>query len=335
MSNFLEFVAAIAIFLLGLGMSFFFSGTETAFYRVSTVRLMIAANAGDTIARRLLDFAHRPGRFVATTLVGNNVANYLVSIGTGLATVILVDSEGFAEVVGTWAVTPIVFVCGELLPKNICYVTPSWLLRRGSWLFRFFYFLYLPASLPLAMISHLLERIAGAATGTADLVFGRNRLTQVFSQGRQAGLLTDAQSRFLTGLLVASNDAAEQTMTPVDRVFGLTDDAARDEVIEHARRLALTEVVLSSPSQPGEWTHYVRVAELAVSDRPLAVLKRPLPRFQADQAKLEVLLALRTAGDSLGGIIRDGELIGIANERGLVESVFRAGRPLAVASAAV
>lgn len=334
MTLLLELLAAFGIFLLGLGMSFFFSGTETAFYRVSTVRLMIAANAGDRVARRLLAFAHRPGRFVATTLVGNNVANYLVSIGTGLATALVFESEGFAEVAGTWAVTPIVFVCGELLPKNICYVTPSWLLRRGSWLFRFFYYLYLPASLPLAMISHLLERIAGAASGAADLVFGRNRLTQVFSQGRQAGLLNDAQSRFLTGLLTASGDAVEQTMTPVDRVFGLTDDATREAVIEHARRLALTEVVLASPAKPGEWTHYVRVAELAVSDRPLTALKRPLPRFQSDQAKLEVLLALRTAGDSLGGIVHDGELIGIANERGLVESVFRAGRPLAVAPAA-
>jgi len=330
----LQLLVAITISLLGLGMSFFFSGTETAFYRVSTVRLMIAANAGDRIARRLLDFAHRPGRFVATTLVGNNVANYLVSLGTGLAIALLVESEGFAEVIGTWAVTPIVFVCGELLPKNICYVAPSWLLRRGAFLFRFFYYLYLPVSLPLAMISHLLERIAGAATGAADLVFGRNRLTQVFSQGRQAGLLTDAQSRFLTGLLTASGDAVEQTMTPVDRVFGLTDDATRDAVIEHARRLALTEVVLASSSNPSDWTHYVRVAELAVSDRPVSTLKRPLPRFQAEQAKLEVLLALRTAGDSLGGIVRDDELIGVANERGLVESVFRAGRPLAVASAA-
>ncbi|MBA3314188.1 MAG: DUF21 domain-containing protein [Planctomycetota bacterium] len=334
MSFFLELLAAIAIFLLGLGMSFFFSGTETAFYRVSTVRLMIAANAGDRISRRLLAFAHRPGRFVATTLVGNNVANYLVSIGTGLATVLVVRSEGLAEVVGTWMVTPLVFVCGELLPKNICYITPSWLLRRGSALFRVFYVLFLPITLPLAMISHLLERIAGAATGTADLVFGRNRLTQVFSQGRQAGLLSDAQSRFLTGLLTASGDAVERTMTPADRIFGLHGDATRDEVLEHARRLALTEVVLGSKSKPGEWTHYVRVAELAVSDRPLATLKRPLPRFEAGQAKLEVLLALRTAGDSVGGITRDGVMIGVANERGLVESVFRAGRPLAVASTA-
>jgi hypothetical protein len=116
-------------------------------------------------------------------------------------------------------------------------------------------------------------------------------------------------------------------------VFGLTDAAPREAVIEHARRLALTDVVLASPTDPAEWTHYIRVAELAVSDRPVAVLMRPLPRFRAEQAKLEVLLALRTAGDSLGGIVRDGELIGIANERGLVESVFRAGRPLAVAAA--
>lgn len=329
---FLELTAAFALFMLGLGMSFFFSGTETAFYRVSTVRLMIAANAGDRIAKRLLAFAHKPGRFVATTLVGNNVANYFVSIGTGLATTLVVRSEGFAEVLGTWMVTPIVFVCGELLPKNICYITPSWLLRRGAGLFRVFYLLFLPISLPLALISHFLERIAGAATGTADLVFGRNRLTQVFSQGRQAGLLTDAQSRFLTGLLTASGDAVEQTMTPADRVFGLSDDATRQEVLDHAQRLALSEVVLAPKGQPGEWTHYVRVTELALSDRPLSLLKRPLPRFNGGNARLEVLLALRTAGDALGGVVRNGKLVGVANERGLVESVFRAGRPLAVAS---
>jgi CBS domain containing-hemolysin-like protein len=180
----------------------------------------------------------------------------------------------------------------------------------------------------------LLERIAGAATGSADLVFGRNRLTQVFSQGRQAGLLTDVQSRFLTGLLSVSGEAIEQTMTPADRIFGLRYEATRAEMLEHARRLALTEIVLDSQSRPGEWTQYVRVAELAVSDRPISNLVRPLPRFTAGQAKLEVLLALRTAGESLGAVDQDGVLIGIANERGLVESVFRAGRPLAVAPTA-
>lgn len=331
----LETLAALGLFALGLGLSFFFSGTETAFYRVSTVRLTIEANAGDRIAQRLLRLTLRPGQFVATTLVGNNVANYLVSLGTGLATAIFVQSEGFAEVLSTWAVTPVVFVCGELLPKNICYLTPSWLLRRGAGLFRVFYWLFLPVALPLALISHLLEKIAGTATGASDFVFGRSRLTQVFSQGRQAGLLTDAQGRFLTGLLSTSAHAVAESMTPADRAFGLSLDAGRETVLDHARRYALTDIVLGPRDQPGAWTHYVQVAELALSGRPIAAHLKPLPRFDARQAKLEVLLALRTAGDTLGAVTRDGVVIGIVNERGLVESLFRAGRPLAVAPTAI
>lgn len=330
MDTLLDLLMAAVLFALGLAMSFFFSGSETGFYRISTVRLTIEANAGDRIARRLLRFAHRPGRFVATTLVGNNVANYLVSVGTGLATAEVIESE-FAEVFGTWAVTPVLFVCGELLPKNVCYIAPSWMLRRGSGLFRIFYYLYLPIAFPLALISQLLARFAGAAEGSADLVFGRNRLTQVLSQGRQAGLLTDAQGRFLTGLLSASGDAVVQTMTPADRVFGVTDNVGRSELLEHAERLALTEVVVGPAGQPGQWTHYVRVAEVALSEHAVAVHFRPLPRFDARQARLEVLLALRTAGDTLGAVIRDGRVVGVANERDLVESLFRAGRPIAVA----
>lgn len=335
MEIFAEVLTAFGLFVLGIGLSFFFSGTETAFYRVSTVRLTIEANAGDRIAQRLLRLTLRPGQFVATTLVGNNVANYLVSLGTGVATAVLVHSGGFAEVVGTWAVTPVVFVFGELLPKNICYLTPSWLLRRGAGLFRLFYWLFLPLAMPLALVSHLLERLAGTATGSTDFVFGRSRLTQVFSQGRQAGLLTDAQGRFLTGLLSTSSRAVADSMTPTDRVYGIGVNADREQVLDHARRFALTDVVLGNPDEVGTWSHYVQVADLSLSGRPVSAHLKPLPRFDARQAKLEVLLSLRTAGDTLGAVIRDGRVIGIVNERGLVESFFRAGRPLGVAPATI
>ncbi|MGC1273958.1 MAG: DUF21 domain-containing protein [Planctomycetaceae bacterium] len=328
-----ELLIAGLLFVLGLAMSFFFSGTEIAFYRISTVRLTIEATAGDRAARRLLKFAQRPGRFVATTLVGNNVANDLVTIGTALGAASLVGSEGLAEVIGTWAVTPVVFVLGELLPKSICYLTPSWILRRGGWLFQIFYWFYLPVSLPLAMISHLLERLAGNRTGTTDLVFGRSRLNQVFRQGRRAGLLTDAQGRFLTGLLTASGETIADAMTSADTILGLPDDVDRDAVLEHARRFGLIEVSLFPPDRPGEWTHSVRVAELALSDRPLRAHRRLLPRFEPQQVKLEVLLALRTSGDTQGVVVRNGRAIGLVNERGLVEALFRAGRPLAVGSA--
>ena len=83
----LQFLAALLLFLLGLRLSAFYSGTETGFYRVSYLRLTIDAHAGDRVARRLMWFAHHPSYFVATTLVGNNIANYMTTLAIGLAVV--------------------------------------------------------------------------------------------------------------------------------------------------------------------------------------------------------------------------------------------------------
>ena len=59
------------LFFGGLLLSAFFSGSETGFYRVPRVRLLIDALGGDKKARGLLWMTNHPWLFVATTLVGN------------------------------------------------------------------------------------------------------------------------------------------------------------------------------------------------------------------------------------------------------------------------
>ena len=94
----LLFAGAAGLFFLGLRLSAFFSGCETGFYRASFLRLTIDAQAGDRIAGRLLWFARNPGYFVATTLVGNNVANYLTTFAIGLAAATLLPVKAFSTI---------------------------------------------------------------------------------------------------------------------------------------------------------------------------------------------------------------------------------------------
>ena len=75
----------LILLLLGLLLSAFFSGSETGFYRVTRVRLVLDGRDGDFISRRLLWLTNNPSVFVATTLVGNNLANYLTSFAIVLA----------------------------------------------------------------------------------------------------------------------------------------------------------------------------------------------------------------------------------------------------------
>ena len=59
-------VAAIVIFVTGLRLSAFFSGSETGFYRVSFLQLSIDAQAGDTTAKRLCWYLRHPAPLQAT-----------------------------------------------------------------------------------------------------------------------------------------------------------------------------------------------------------------------------------------------------------------------------
>ena len=77
---------ALGMAALGLFLSAFFSGSETGFYRVTRMRLVLDAMGGDRTARGLLWLTNHPSMFIATALVGNNLANYLTSLAIVLGT---------------------------------------------------------------------------------------------------------------------------------------------------------------------------------------------------------------------------------------------------------
>ncbi|MDA7903960.1 DUF21 domain-containing protein, partial [Mariniblastus sp.] len=108
----------ILLLLLGIFLSAFFSGCETGFYRASRVRFVIAGLDGDLISQYLIKLFNNPTLFVATTLIGNNVANYLTSLAIVLLAQQMTGSNA-AEMLAPILLSPLLFVYGELLPKNL------------------------------------------------------------------------------------------------------------------------------------------------------------------------------------------------------------------------
>lgn len=309
------------LFAFGLRLSAFFSGSEIGFYRVSPLRLSIEADSGDRISQRLLMFVQRPGYFVATTLVGNNVANYITTLAIAMGTTALFGSaSGATEIVSTLFMTPVVFVFGELLPKNLYYEAPHRLLRRDAAWFWFFYRAFLVVSSPLVWLSNLIERIGSREHGPPQLALGRKRLVQVLSEGHQEGLLSQVQNHLVHGLLRRAPQAVTGSMTAIDHVLGLEEDASREEVNRFAYRYGRSLV----PIRPtgSIWSSYVRVADISMHDGPIKQDLHPLVRIEASAGKLEALLAMRAAGEAYGAVWRGNEIIGLIMEFQLIEEFF-------------
>ena len=76
-------IGMIVALLFLVGMSAYFSATETAFTSLNKVRLRSRADNGDRRAARALALAEDYDKLLSTILIGNNIVNLTASaIGT-------------------------------------------------------------------------------------------------------------------------------------------------------------------------------------------------------------------------------------------------------------
>lgn len=312
---------ALAVFAVGLALSAFFSGSETGFYRLSPLRL--AVEAAEVPARRLLSLTASPDLFVATMLIGNNVANYLTTVAIGLAAAAVAPGTGgTAEVLLTWATAPIVFVLGELLPKTLLFRAPLHFLRPAAAPLVGFRFLFFPIAKPLAAVGRLLERLSGGAKAT-PFILRRSRFAQIVASGVHEGVLGTIQSRLIQNLIGSGRDLTADVTIPPERLHPAAADATREELLDHARRFGVAEILLAEGDAPPEG--YAVVAELAATAGPVADVVRPLTRVGARDSQLATLGRLKTAGESLGAVFEGETFVGVVNARGLIGRALRPG----------
>lgn len=327
----LESLTAIAVFLIGLRLSAFFSGGETGFYRLSVPRLSIDAQAGDRTAGRLLWFAQHPGYFVATCLIGNNVANYIctAAIGWGVLLSFGTTTETL-EIAATLLMAPIIFQFGELLPKSLYYLAPLSRLRRDVRWFQVYVRVFFPFTWPLVLVTRLFERISGQTYQPAELVLGRNRLVQLMQHGHREGVLADMQNRLANGLLQIAPQGVMSSMIPATRVLGVDETATRQEMIDFARRFGVAAVAIHREGAPADWYGYVLAVELIWHARRKPKI-HPMPEFSYQASKLETLHRLQVEDAWYGVLKREGGVVGIVSRNGLIEQIFRPEALAAVA----
>jgi len=250
----------LLLLAFGLFLSAFFSGSETGFYRVARTRLAMDSMSGDFIARRLLDLTNHPALFVATTLVGNNLANYMVSLSIVLLARTLLGDAQIVELIAPVAMTPVVFVYGELLPKNLFYHAPNLLLHRCGPLFLLFVILFAPVSALLWAFGKLLELIVGESPQHVRHELARQELIQVLREGHEVGILQPAQQVLAKNLFAVASQRVSKYATPISRAGKLVLGQSRLEALRFGKRRKLSAAVVTDGQ--GELVGYVRMIDL-------------------------------------------------------------------------
>lgn len=322
-------ILAGTLFLIGLAMSAFFSGTETGLYRVSRTRLVLDGLAGSRGAKALIWLLNRPTIFVATTLVGNNVANFVTSFALVMAVSQLFGQSAAAELLGPMLMTPVVFVLGELLPKHLFYQAPYRLLNAIRPLLMVATVVFLPISLVLGALGSVLQWLTGQTPFRLRLAMARTELDQVLQAGQEAGILHARQRSLSQQLFEVGNQGAVSFGVPPARLAIIEApadwsqfdfDLATREARRHNHPIVLVR-------RGRRFVGYLRFADLnarhADSSNQTPEI-RPVIRGRVDERHLSLLLRMYDTGSEVAVLLdASGETKFCVTRRQLLQPLIK------------
>ncbi len=315
---------SVPLFLLGLALSAFFSGSETGFYRIPRIRLLIDALDGSWVARALLWLTNHPSLFVATTLIGNNIANYVTSAAIVLATSRLLGDGLVTELCAPIVLSPILFVYGELLPKNLFYYAPTMLLRAAGPLFLVMTILFAPVSVVLWAMTKVLEWIVGESPQRLRRRLARKELARVLDEGHVVGILKPSQRMLAQGIFAIAGRPVTEFITPVERIPKVHAAAREPEVLRLAREHDLAAVAVADNDD--HVLGYVSVPDVYLDDTAEIGEPRELLEISATSTHLAALMKMQTNDETLARVVdRDGKTVGIVTTEQLSERLFHGG----------
>lgn len=318
MNLFPEFCFALTITLLGMLASFFFSGSEIGFYRISRTKLIVDSLTGCRRSRFLLWLTNHPPIFISTILLGNNLANNFVSLGAVLLFQVLFPNSS-AALLSTIVMTPFVFIYGELLPKSIFLQAPTRLMKHCAPIFAILVPLFLPLSLLLSFLNLFLSRLLGETSPRYALQMTDAELQHLLGEGQHAGILQKTQQTLAEKIFELHSTSIESFSQPLKTFPFVHEKMTRSEMLQTARHAGkpwiLTQKTPSASKkfQPDGF-YYFSDLLLAPTDEPLSF--RPLLELSVSTSFSDAMSQMLTS-DVPFAILKNvrGEAVGILRRK--------------------
>lgn len=198
------YVAIIVILLL---MSAYFSATETAFLAASKTRLKLLAEKSKK-ARLALKLSDDYDRLISTILIGNNLVNIAIA---SLGTIIFVGLMGdIGATVSTAVITIAVLIFGEVCPKSIAKDSPESFALFSAPIINALIYIFMPISYVLSLIKKLISKLFKTKEDTA---MSQEELLMIVEEVEQEGVIDEDESELLHNAIEFSELSAEDILT--------------------------------------------------------------------------------------------------------------------------
>ncbi len=232
----LELVA----FALLMGLSAFFSSSETSLFSLSRLQqeqMRQAGNPSISLIERLLA---QPRQLIVTILIGNELVNVAASVISAAVVIRLLGSD--AKWVNLLIMVPILLLVGEITPKTLAIRNN---VAFATFQCRFIDF-FARAITPLRwVVRHIADffitLIVGSERSAANIIT-QDMVRSLAQEAVGEGVLDREEALYINRIFDFSDKSLREVMTPRSQIHYLPAQAGLDEAALHYKHRGHTKV---------------------------------------------------------------------------------------------
>ncbi|MCF8380719.1 MAG: hemolysin family protein [Bacteroidales bacterium] len=281
-------MSPLIIVLISLLLSAFFSGMEIAFISSNRLKIELDKKHGNIASRIISFFMKSPGHYIATMLVGNNIA--LVIYGTVVAQMLEpiiegkfgIHNEVFILSTQTILGTLVILFTAEFLPKTLFRSRPNSALNIFAIPVAFLYILLYPITIIAIGITNFIMRVflgidVQMRAENNNPVFGKIDLDYLVNEGQsdlEASLDDEPEKKIFLNALEFSSLKVRDCMVPRTEVEALELNSTLNELKQICISTGFSKILIYEKSIDNI-IGYIRAKELF--DQPDTIKSRLVP----------------------------------------------------------
>ncbi len=212
-----------------LAATMFFSAAEMAFIAANRLRLRHLAAEGNTTAALYLESFRQPERVLSTAMMGVTVAHIIASSAVTFA--LLPRLGGLAPVVATAALTPLMLVFGEIIPKAIAREWATSLILKLYRPLTWAAVLLVPFVVVANTIVSAVLRVFGGPVATTRQFVSREELKALLQMEPGEADVTTQEAEMIDNIFDLGDTTVREVMVPLVEAVMLPDTASIAEAV--------------------------------------------------------------------------------------------------------
>ncbi|WP_372918549.1 hemolysin family protein [Salegentibacter sp.] len=329
----------IIIIVLSLIFSAFFSGMEIAYVSSNKIYIEIEKRQNDFLANVLKRLTKKPSKFIATMLVGNNIAlvvygffmgDLIMSWLTGLQPV----ESGFVQylitdlslLTQTIISTLVILFTAEFLPKVFFQIYANSMLKFFAAPAYFFYFIFSFISDFIIWISDfVLKKFFKTEGDEVQLAFSKVELGNFINEQMETvedNEVMDTEIQIFQNALEFSDIKAREVMIPRTEIVAVDKGQAPRDLIETFTETGLSKILVYNETID-DIIGYIHSFELFKRPKSLKSILLPVVFVPETMWVKDVLNILIKKGKSIAVVIDEyGGTSGMITVEDIVEELF-------------